>query len=131
MVLVKPLELADVLGEQVAWRIVAHYVPRLSLIVFAELFAYFFLKLYKEGLADIKYYQNELSNIDLRLTALKAALTTRDNEILKIVIGELAKTERNFVLKSGESTVELEKYKSDGATTKQVLEQLGSILKSK
>jgi len=61
-----PLDLETASAHGDSWRVIAHYVPRLSLIIFAEVFAYFFLKLYRTSLADIKYFQNEISNIDLK-----------------------------------------------------------------
>jgi hypothetical protein len=36
--------------------IVIHFLPRLSLAIFIELFAFFFLKLYRTNLNEIKYY---------------------------------------------------------------------------
>ncbi|MBV9928159.1 MAG: hypothetical protein JOZ96_24280 [Acidobacteria bacterium] len=126
-----PLDLSGVSAEQYGWKIVAHYVPRLSLIVFAEIFAYFFLKLYKTGLSDIKYYQNEITNVELKLTALRAALSIDDIDILGSVIVELAKTERNFILKTGETTIELEKLKMDAVDPKDWIEKVAALIKNK
>ena len=98
---------------------------------FIELFAYFFLRLYKSGLIDIKFYQNELTNIDMKSASLLSALVTEDKEIIKLVSTELSRTERNFVLKKDESTVDLEKAKIEGKGIREVLEQLTSIIKQK
>lgn len=131
IVFLSPLDLEKLPNDKYGWTITAHYIPRLSVIVFAELFAYFFLRLYKSGLEDIKYYQNELTNVELKISALKVALAAKDNEILKIVIGELAKVERNFVLKKGETTVEIEKIKTENLNTKDWLEHLTKLLGTK
>lgn len=128
---INPLVLPNSTTDNYGWIITAHYIPRLSVIVFAELFAYFFLKLYKAGLADIKYYQNELTNVELKISALKVALAAKDNEILKVVIGELAKVERNFVLKKGETTVEIERFKTESLNTKDWVEHLTKLLGTK
>lgn len=40
-----------------------------------ELFAYFFLSLYRTSLQKIKYFQNELTNIEAKQIALRAALS--------------------------------------------------------
>lgn len=77
------------------WIVVAHYVPRLSVIVFAEVFAYFFLRLYKASLPEAKYYQNEMTNVEMRLVALKGALLMEHKESLAAVIVGLSKVERN------------------------------------
>lgn len=131
IIFLMPLDLTGHSKDEYGWIITAHYIPRLSLVVFAEVFAYFFLRLYKSGLDDIKYYQNELTNVELKLSALKTALAMKDNEILKLVIGELAKVERNFVLKKDETTVEIEKIKTENLNTKDWLEHLTTLLGTK
>jgi hypothetical protein len=72
-------------------------------------FAYFFLRLYKNGLEDIKYYQNEITNIDAKVTALSYISQNKNAALTKLVIESLAKTERNFRMKKGETTLGLER----------------------
>ncbi|WP_353075549.1 hypothetical protein [Stenotrophomonas sepilia] len=91
----------DVLG--------AHFVPRLSLSILVEIFAYFFLKLYKQSLAEIKYFQNELTNVESRSAAVAFALESGEKNIASQIALELSRTERNFVLNKGQTTVELER----------------------
>lgn len=138
MVFFRPLDLAGLAKEEYGWRIASHYIPRLSLIIFAEIFAYFFLKLYKADLSDIKYYQNEITNVEMKLAALRTALAVEQKEldkegkeIIKTVITSLVGTERNFILKKGETTIELEKAKFDGAGTRDLAGHLAGILKAK
>lgn len=50
--------------------LLAHYLPRITLVLFIQVFAYFFLKLYKASLLDIKYYQNELTSHESRVLAV-------------------------------------------------------------
>jgi hypothetical protein len=104
-------------------KLLTHYLPRLSLIIFIEVFAFFFLKLYKATLSDIKYFNNEKTNIDFKLTALKTALNNGGDDIIKSMLQELIKTERNFKLAKDESTVELQKLKSE-TNNNQILAQL-------
>jgi len=110
-------------------KLLTHYLPRLSLIVFIEIFAFFFLKLYKATLADIKYFNNEKTNIDFKLISLKTALNNGDSELIKMILQELVKTERNFKLLKDESTVEIEKLKND-SNNNQILAQLIEKLKN-
>ena len=101
-------------GSDKEWIAMAsHYIPRTSLVIFVEVFAYFFLRLYKVNLGEIKFFQNELTNLELKYAALRTALIIDDQSLRSKVICELAKTERNFVLKKGESTVEIEARKTD------------------
>ncbi|CAM0118071.1 conserved membrane hypothetical protein [Stenotrophomonas maltophilia] len=87
----------------------AHFIPRLSLSILIEVFAYFFLKLYKQSLAEIKYFQNELTNVESRSAAVAFALESGEKDIASQIALELSRTERNFVLNKGQTTVELER----------------------
>ncbi|RUT68547.1 hypothetical protein D0817_20700 [Flavobacterium cupreum] len=93
--------------------LLSHYIPRISLVIFIEIFAFFFLKLYKSNLLEIKYFNNEKTNIDFKLITLKTALFQEDLKMIRLCLSELIKTERNFILKKDESTVEIEKFKVD------------------
>ncbi|MGB3752117.1 MAG: hypothetical protein WA945_11180, partial [Arcobacteraceae bacterium] len=106
-------------------------LPRLSLVLLIEIFAYFFLRLYKIGLEDIKYYQNELTNVESKLIAMEASYITNNPIAMKLAIEELVKTERNFVLKKGETTVELEKAKSESESMKTIINAVPSLFKQK
>ena len=55
--------------------LLSHYIPRITVVVFIEVFSFFFLRLYRASLAEIKYYQNELTTFDAQNIALEAANT--------------------------------------------------------
>ncbi|HST59502.1 MAG TPA: hypothetical protein VLK84_12450 [Longimicrobium sp.] len=102
---------------------------RVSLSLFLGAFAFFFLRLYRSSLDLIKYYQNELTNVEGRFAGLLVALRTGDPVITSVVVEQLSRTERNFVLKAGETTVELELARQDGEKMREALRLLsgGSI----
>lgn len=100
-----------------------HYIPRITVSVFIQIFSFFFLRLYRNSLDDIKYFQNELTNVDSRFASLEAALILGDKEVISNVINEVANTDRNSKLKKGESTVALEKLREEN---KSLGEMLGS-----
>jgi hypothetical protein len=85
------------------------FLPRLTLVIFTEIFAYLFLRLYKTELAEIKYFQNELTNLESKKMVLLASLRCESSETLTKVIEILASTERNHILKKGQITLEVEK----------------------
>ena len=93
--------------------IIGGFMPRLSLVILIELFAYFFLKLYKSSLSEIKYFQNELSNFEAKYVSLRIAIMDKDRGVFDEVIKTLARTERNYILEKGQSTVGLERAKFD------------------
>jgi len=83
--------------------------PRVSVALFVQVFAYFFLRLYRHGIFEIKYFQNEITTIETRLIALEAAFASGDKATIKQMCNDLMKTERNFVLRKGETTIALRK----------------------
>ena len=95
------------------WRYMVHFVLRFSFAIFIETFAYFFLRLYRNSLDDIKYYQNEITNIEARWGAMRVARDTNDKALMKIALEGLSKTERDAVLKKGETTIGLERDRLD------------------
>ncbi|MCW7471755.1 hypothetical protein, partial [Leptospira kanakyensis] len=111
--------------------IILSFAPRLSLVIFIEVFAYFFLKLYKSGLEEIKYYQNELTNIQLKNVSAVITISTNLNDGLKTVLDSYSATERNFILNKNQTTVELEKAKTDTYIVNNFIKLMSKFIKEK
>lgn len=107
------------------------YLPRLSVVVFIQLFGFFFLRLYRVSLSDIKYFQNEITNIQQRWLALKYTIINDDKEAAKIIIDKLSATERNFIIKKGETTHDLERLRIDQNDVKELLSSFRNIIQGK
>jgi len=105
--------------------------PKISFVVVVELFAYFFLKLYKNGFDEVKYFQNELTNIDSKVLGIKFLKDVRNEELMAEVIKSLMATERNFVLEKGQTTVSLEKERIGMEAEKNLSDALKDVLKFK
>ncbi|EKN6333463.1 hypothetical protein DVP95_11705 [Yersinia enterocolitica] len=88
-----------------------NFIPRLSIVFLIEIFAYFFLKLYKSSLDEIKYFQNEITNIESKYLAIKILNDNSSPDVFLSVVGNLMNTERNYILQKGQSTVPLEREK--------------------
>ena len=108
---------------------ILYYIPRLSVVLFIEVFSYFFLRLYRANLNDMKYFQNELTNIESKLTALNIAVHCDDNALKTKVVESLLATERNFVLKKGETTIDLEVSKMEAQKSAETTRILQAALK--
>jgi hypothetical protein len=91
--------------------VAAYFLPRLTLVIFIEVFAYFFLRLYKANLSEIKYFQNEITNVETKFLSLKASWFKENENSMSDVLKSLSETERNFKLEKGQSTVDLEREK--------------------
>jgi len=112
------------------WIAGVNFLPRLSLVILIELFAYFFLKLYKANLSEIKYFQNELTNIEAKYVSLRTAILNKDENTISEVIKILSITERNFILEKGQSTVELEHTKFNNETTSSITKSISEMIKN-
>jgi hypothetical protein len=75
--------------------LVAYFVPRISTVIFIEVFSFFFLRLYKTTLAEEKYYQNEITSRSARQAALESALGLTDKISLAKLIELLAGINQN------------------------------------
>jgi hypothetical protein len=113
------------------WLFTSHFLPRLTLVVFIEIFGYFFLRLYKSSLGEIKYFQNEMTNLESRSIALATAMGSLDKEAIAEVVMDLSKTERNRILEKGQTTAELERGKTDSDVLLDVLAKVLNILEKK
>ena len=112
------------------WDFIRRFVPQLSLVTIVEVFAYFFLRLYSHSLTEIKYFQNEISNFEAKLTSLWTAIETDNQEVVGDIVRELARTERNHILKKGETTVAADQRKSDEAAGLAVADALTAMLRT-
>lgn len=77
------------------WVIAEVFLPRLSLVILIEVFAFFFLKLYKVSLIEIKFFQNELTNFEAKYIAFRIAYQRKDRE-MSCILMSLANAKRNI-----------------------------------
>lgn len=103
------------------------FLPRLSLVLFIQVFAFFFLKLYKSGLAEIKYFQNEITNLELKYSAIRAAFAS-ESDCVTAITQKFAESERNNVLQQGQTTVDLEKHRLESNASSEILKLLPRII---
>ena len=85
--------------------LVAYYIPRTAFVIMVQLFAFFFLNLYRASLNDIKYFQNEITNIESKILSIEILILSNDMESISRLASEIAKTERNFILSKGQTTI--------------------------
>lgn len=84
--------------------VLSEFLPRAALGILIQFIGFFFLRLYVANQNDIRQARNEITNLDLRLSALglsNASANSLAAELAKI----LAQEERNFVLNKGQTSV--------------------------
>jgi len=75
--------------------ILSHYIPRLSTVVFMEVFAFFFLRLYRSSLIDARYYQDELTNLNALEIAIDTSFISGDSQTISRTIDHIASVNKN------------------------------------
>jgi hypothetical protein len=123
------LEIDSIPEDKMAF--IAHFIPRLSLVILIEVFAYFFLRLYKSSLSEIKYFQNEMTNAEAKLVAIKCSIMTADADSTAHVIKALSNTERNAILEKGQTTAEIEKSKIEQQNISTISDKVSNIISNK
>lgn len=59
--------------------VLSHYVPRLTLVVFIEVFSFFFLRLYRSTLDEIRFYQEQLNDAATQRVSIELAWALTDS----------------------------------------------------
>jgi DeoR/GlpR family transcriptional regulator of sugar metabolism len=83
-------------------------------VFLVEVFAFFFLKLYSQTLGELRHTHNEITNTEMKSSGLQVAIASADKKSIAHAAQSAIDTERNFVLDKGKTTIDLERYKSDG-----------------
>ncbi len=84
------------LSDELNWGdLVTRYLPRVTLAIFIQVFAFFFLRLHKSTLTETKYFQNEITNLDMYGISLEAATHIADDNLTKELCVIFAKIDRN------------------------------------
>jgi len=72
--------------------LLSHYVPRLALVLFIEVFSFFFLRLYRATLTEMRTYQTDLTALTIQHVAVVAAFSTGDAQSVAALSKELLMT---------------------------------------
>lgn len=107
---------------------IIHFLPRFTFVIFIQLFAFFFLRLYKNNLEDAKYFQNELTNLTAKSSSIKISYLMGDTDKVYEILKDLSVIERNFKLLKDETTVGLEKAKLENNLEKSMIDQMKDLL---
>lgn len=113
------------------WAFAIHFVPRLSVVILVETFAFFFLRLYRTTLAEIKYFQNEITNVEMKGMAIHCARHDIERDVMSKIAEALASTERNRILEKGQTTVDLERARLDSKGAMEALKTAQEIAKGR
>ncbi|OUI98844.1 hypothetical protein [Acetobacter sp. DsW_54] len=92
---------------------IVRYIQRSSIVLCSEIIAFFFFKGYRSSLNEIKYFQNEITNVTIMFSALEVAVFSNDLNLINSICEKISNVERNFILKKGETTISLKGQEID------------------
>ena len=81
--------------------------------------------MYRSTLAEMKYLQNEITNLESKVLAIRIAIVEKRENALDAGLEKLFATERNFVLKKDETTVEIEHARLDHQKIEEMMKVFG------
>lgn len=109
--------------------LIAYFAPRLTLGILVQVFSYFFLRLYKQSLSEIKYFQNEITNIESHQLAILMAKTSDDAALPSRIVETLMKVERNFLMNKDQTTIELERERIEQSKVSELIQAVKEYTK--
>lgn len=89
------------------------FASKIAVSISANIFAFFFLSTYRRNLNEIRYFQNELTNLESQFFSLFFAKEQGFEDAQKKILMALSATERNFVLRKGETTTDIAMRRMD------------------
>ena len=63
--------------------LMSYYIPRVTIVILVETFSFFFLRLYKSNLEEIKYYQSQITDINKNQIAHNVAVFSEELDLKK------------------------------------------------
>ncbi len=102
------------------------FIPKVSIAIFLEIFSFYFLAIYKANLNEIKYYQNELSDIDFKNMVYQSALLTENYNVEELG-NKLITSNRNSILKGDELTIDLKRTQVENELLKDFLNKMPNV----
>jgi hypothetical protein len=118
------------IGNTGTWYIgdLYRFLARFGLVLIIESVAFFFLKLYREDRSMIRYFRNEITNLEAKAAALKTTLIFGIPSDLTKILQTLGATERNFLVKKGERVMTDLTYENSDILLEKLIERRPDLI---
>jgi hypothetical protein len=103
------------------YRFWSQFLSKSLMSLACNVFAFFFLSTYRRNLSEIRYFHNEMTNMQAKLIATRLTAAPGLEEVRQKVILDLSAIERNFILKKGELTIDMGAREADRADMDAIL----------
>ncbi len=107
--------------------LLSYYVPRISVVLFIEVFSFFFLKLYRATLSETRSYQADITSISLKQVAVEAAWANPDVAVRTSLSKDLIASAQPTTQKSADA----EKSAVDPKLLSELLEKFSEVVLKK
>jgi hypothetical protein len=121
---VMKIQMQQTSGERLVF-----FAPHIVIVLILEVLAYFCMNLHRRGLSDLRYYQNELTNIESREAALHAALLNGNESQVGGLISSLFATDRNAIHIINNAQVPRRNGNSDQLVAMEAISQIADLAK--
>ncbi|PAL26023.1 M48 family metalloprotease [Acetobacter syzygii] len=100
------------MGEQKNF-FIANSIQKVIFVVGLQTIGFLFFRSYRNNVIDRKYFLNEKTNIEVIFSALESSILTGDTESEKKIYEKMSEIERNFIVKNGETTINIKQQESE------------------
>jgi len=106
--------------------LLSYYVPRVTVVTFIEVFSFFFLRMYKSNLSEIKFYQQEITKISTQQVIYEnSVLSVDDGTLAQFVQYSLNQVhEENEINRSKDTSVQIEQLSKVVQETSKIISNL-------
>ncbi|MES3017495.1 MAG: hypothetical protein V4721_06945 [Bacteroidota bacterium] len=101
--------------------ILIRLAPRILTVAGLLTMFLYFVKMYKANIADVKYYQNELTNVEMYQVAWQTSVLAGDSKASIDIISKFTDIDRNRIIATGQTTIELERLRLENEFSKSQL----------
>ena len=109
-----------------AWTSIAsHYIPRVTTVTFIEIFSFFFLRLYRSTLEELRTYHHDVTRLTLQRVAVEAAWTSSDAGAKTMLAKEVLAVSKPVSFRTSEKGA-VPEYKLAEVVLKAVAKELAS-----
>lgn len=99
----------------------------IAIVIILEVLAYLCINFYQRGLGDLRYYQNELTNIESREAALHAALISGNESRVAELVSSLFATDRNALHIVNNTQISRRNGNSDQLVMMEAISQIADL----
>lgn len=107
---------------------IVRYLPRIVAVIGLLTMFLYFTRLYKANILDVKYYQNELTNIEVMQVAWQTAIVNNDKDALTKLMTEFSIIDRNKIISKEQTSIEIERIKLENELNKDYLSKVYELL---